>query len=131
MKIPIRYALTYPERPPAPYPRVDFGTLREMTFFAPDLEKFRCLALAYRALETGGTAPAVLNAANEVAVDLFLDERLPFTEIPRLIEEALAAHAPVYNVTLDDLVRADREARDLVLHRAAAYSRTEGSHASS
>jgi 1-deoxy-D-xylulose-5-phosphate reductoisomerase len=131
MKIPIRYALTYPERPPGAYPRVDFGTLREMTFFPPDVDRFRCLALAYRALGTGGTAPAVLNAANEVAVDLFLDERLPFTEIPRLIEEALAAHTPVYDVTLEDLIRADRETRDGVLRQAAAYSRTEGSHAGS
>ena len=131
MKIPIAYALTYPERPPGASPRVDFGALREMTFFPPDLEKFRCLALAYRALETGGTAPAVLNAANEAAVELFLEERLPFTEIPALIEEALAAHAPVFHVTLEDLVRADREARERVFQRAAAYSRMEGPHASS
>ena len=131
MKIPIAYALTYPERPPGVSPRVDFGALREMTFFPPDLEKFRCLALAYRALETGGTAPAVLNAANEAAVELFLEERLPFTEIPALIEEALAAHAPVFHVTLEDLIRADREARDRVFQRAAAYSRMEGPHASS
>jgi 1-deoxy-D-xylulose-5-phosphate reductoisomerase len=129
MKIPIQYALTYPERPPVAAPRVDFGALREMTFFAPDTEKFRCLALAYRALETGGTAPAVLNAANEAAVALFLEERLPFTDIPVLIEEALDAHAPAYNVTLEDLISADREARDRVLRRAGVHTRMEGSHA--
>jgi 1-deoxy-D-xylulose-5-phosphate reductoisomerase len=120
MKIPIQYALTFPERPESSYRRVDFGTLKEMTFFAPDLEKFRCLALAYRALTMGGTAPAVLNAANEVAVELFLNERLPFNAIPLLIEEALANHTPTYNVTLNDLIRADSETRAAVRQQAAA-----------
>ena len=120
MKIPIQYALTYPDRPAAPYRRVDFGALREMTFFPPDLEKFRCLALAYRALKRGGTAPAVLNAANEMAVELFLDERIPFSAIPSLIQEALEAHTPAPVVTMDDLVRADREARDFITRHASA-----------
>jgi 1-deoxy-D-xylulose-5-phosphate reductoisomerase len=120
MKIPIQYALTFPERPESNYRRVDFRTLREMTFFAPDLEKFRCLALAYRALTMGGTAPTVLNAANEVAVELFLNERLPFNAIPVLIEEALANHTPTYNVTLNDLIRADSETRAAVRQQATA-----------
>jgi 1-deoxy-D-xylulose-5-phosphate reductoisomerase len=91
-----------------------------MTFLKPDMEKFRCLALAFRALATGGTAPAVLNAANEVAVELFLEERLPFDAIPSLIEDALDTQTPHYGVTLDDLVRADRDTREFVRRHAAA-----------
>lgn len=120
MKIPIQYALTYPERPASKYRRIDFGSLKEMTFFKPDMEKFRCLALAFRALEAGGTAPAVLNAANEVAVELFLEERLPFDAIPSLIEEALNTQTPHYGGTLDDLVQADRDTREFVRRHAAA-----------
>ncbi len=122
MKIPIHYALTYPERPAAPFRRLDFAVLKEMTFFAPDIEKFRCLGLAYEALKAGGTVPAVLSAANEVAVELFLEERIPFSAIPELIEEALAAHVPVRRPTLDDLVCADREGRSLVRRNATAYA---------
>ena len=120
MKIPIHYALMYPERPAAPFRRLDFAELKQMTFFAPDPDKFRCLALAYRALEAGGTAPAVLSAANEVAVELFLEERIPFSAIPELIEDALAAHVPVHRPTLDDLVGADREGRTFVRQKATA-----------
>jgi 1-deoxy-D-xylulose-5-phosphate reductoisomerase len=119
MKVPIQYALTFPERPPSPYRRIDFATLREMTFFPPDLDKFRCLALAYRALATGGTAPAVLNAANEVAVEMFLDERLPFSAIPSLIEDALNNHTPKHGITLDDLIHADGETRRYVRQQTA------------
>jgi 1-deoxy-D-xylulose-5-phosphate reductoisomerase len=120
MKIPIQYALTYPERPVSNYQRIDFGNLREMTFLKPDMEKFRCLALAFRALDTGGTAPAVLNAANEVAVELFLEEHIPFDAIPTLVEDALDTQTPHHGVTLDDLVRADRETREFVRRHAAA-----------
>jgi 1-deoxy-D-xylulose-5-phosphate reductoisomerase len=118
MKIPIQYALTYPERPPTTFSRVDFAALKQMTFFEPDVQKFRCLALAFQALRAGGTAPAVLNAANEMAVELFLEERLPFAAIPLVIEEALAEHTPVVNFTLDDLVRVDADAREFVRHHA-------------
>jgi 1-deoxy-D-xylulose-5-phosphate reductoisomerase len=122
MKIPIQYALMYPERPAAAYRRLDFTILRQMTFEKPDHEKFRCLSLAFRALEMGGTAPAVLNAANEVAVQSFLDGRLPFDAIPTMIEEALTAHTPVHNISLDDIIKADRETRDLYRSRVAAVS---------
>jgi 1-deoxy-D-xylulose-5-phosphate reductoisomerase len=124
MKIPIQYALTYPERPPAPHERIDFGSLRQMTFLPPDLERFRCLALAYQALETGGTAPAVLNAANEVAVGLFLDGRLPFSAIPEMIEEALSTLPIGPGSTLDDLIAADAQTRASVRQHAAAHSPT-------
>jgi 1-deoxy-D-xylulose-5-phosphate reductoisomerase len=114
MKLPILYALAYPDRPPAASRRIDFGTLREMTFQAPDVEKFECLPLAFRALAMGGTAPAVLNAANEVAVQMFLDGEIPFSAIPSVIREALDAHTPIHPFTLADLERIDAGTRERV-----------------
>lgn len=114
MKLPIQYALTYPERPPSSHQRIDFPALQQMTFFRPDQTKFRCLPLAYRALQIGGTAPAVLNAANEVAVEMFLDEQLPFTGIPEVIEEALNAHRPIHTPSLENIITADRATREHV-----------------
>lgn len=89
MKIPIQYALTYPERLPAEYVKTNFPSIGTMTFFLPNMEKFRCLRLAYDVMETGGTAPCILNAANEVAVNRFLNGEITFTQIPELIEETL------------------------------------------
>jgi 1-deoxy-D-xylulose-5-phosphate reductoisomerase len=114
MKIPIQYALTYPDRFPASYGKVDFAALGQMTFFKPDLEKFRCLGLAFQALRAGGTAPAVLNAANEVAVGLFLDGNLPFSSIPDVIEQELCRHKPVRQLRLEDIIKADKETREHV-----------------
>lgn len=122
MKLPIQYALTYPERPVSAFTRLDLAALGRMTFLEPDIEKFRCLALAFHALETGGTAPAVLNAANEVAVEHFLGGRLPFSAIPRLIEETLTVHQSVAHPGLDDIVHADREARAFVQQQITAVS---------
>jgi 1-deoxy-D-xylulose-5-phosphate reductoisomerase len=119
MKIPIQYALMYPDRPAAPYRRLDFSRLQQMTFDAPDYEKFRCLALAFKALEMGGSATAVLNAANEVAVQKFLNGEIPFSAIPLLIEDALQSHAPMHNATFEDIVRIDRETRGFVQQVAA------------
>jgi 1-deoxy-D-xylulose-5-phosphate reductoisomerase len=115
MKLPIQYALMYPERPPAAHRRLDFETLRQMTFQKPDTRKFRCLALAFRALEAGGTMPTVLNAANEVAVQLFLERRISFDAIPTMIEEAMAAHTTSHNISLHDIVLIDRETRERCL----------------
>ena len=125
MKVPIQYALTYPARWPAPHERLDWAQLRRLDFEPPDLGRFPCLRLAFEALQAGGTAPAVLNAANEAAVALFLDEKIGFTDIPRCVEAALetageaAAEAPP---TLEALREADRAARRCVqeLHAAAA-----------
>jgi 1-deoxy-D-xylulose-5-phosphate reductoisomerase len=114
MKLPIQYALTFPERPASMYSRLAITAIGTMTFHEPDLEKFRCLALAYEALSAGGTAPAVLNAANEVAVGLFLERRIPFSAIPVLIEEALGAHNVRRGADLEDLVEVDRETREFV-----------------
>jgi 1-deoxy-D-xylulose-5-phosphate reductoisomerase len=111
MKLPILYALAYPDRPVSSSRRIDFGTLREMTFHPPDTEKFECLELAFRALQMGGTAPAVLNAANEVAVQMFLDGELPFSAIPSVIRDALNTHTPLRVFTLADLERVDAETR--------------------
>jgi 1-deoxy-D-xylulose-5-phosphate reductoisomerase len=120
MKIPIQFALTYPDRARSTYSRIDFAKLGSMTFFAPDAEKFECLGLAYRALALGGTAPAVLNAANEVAVELFLENKISFHHIPLLIRDALDRHPARPLGGLGDIIAADRETRSSV--------RAHGSH---
>ncbi|HEY4613800.1 MAG TPA: 1-deoxy-D-xylulose-5-phosphate reductoisomerase [Bacteroidota bacterium] len=114
MKIPIQYALTYPERSAMNGGRVDFPKLQSMTFFQPDKIKFRCLQLAYDALATGGTAPAVLNAANEIAVEAFLDKRISFKQIPELIDRALGNHTPHRSPELQDILEADQTTREFV-----------------
>ncbi len=119
MKIPIQYALMYPDRPPSSFKKLDFSELGQMTFAEPDPGRFRCLELAFRALAMGGTAPAVLNAANEEAVRMFLDEQIPFDAIPELIRQALDMHTLVHHVTLEDVVRTDRETREQVRLQAA------------
>jgi 1-deoxy-D-xylulose-5-phosphate reductoisomerase len=111
MKLPIQYALTYPERWPMNGGRVDFPALQSMTFFEPDRKKFRCLDLAFDALSLGGTAPAVLNAANEEAVGAFLDRKISFEKIPAIIERTLTAHKTRPSPGLGDIVEADRQAR--------------------
>jgi len=111
MKIPIQYALTAPERLPLNGGRVDFPELHSMTFFAPDRKKFRCLQLAYDALALGGTAPAVLNASNEVAVEAFLAKAMSFDRIPSLIAKTLESQTIVSNPALEETIEADRAAR--------------------
>ena len=90
MRLPIQYAFSYPERWAGPLPALDLARLGALEFCVPDLQRFPCLRLAYEALEAGGAAPVVLNAANEVAVEAFLAGRLPFVGIPRLVERMLA-----------------------------------------
>lgn len=111
MKIPIQYALTYPDRSPMNGARVDFPKLQSMTFFEPDKEKFRCLQLAYRALDLGGTAPASLNAANEIAVGAFLDRKISFDRIPEILEETLNHHRVRPSPELEHIIEADGQAR--------------------
>jgi 1-deoxy-D-xylulose-5-phosphate reductoisomerase len=111
MRTPIAYALAYPERIGAGVAPLDLCKVAALSFSAPDLERFPCLALAYRALRAGGTAPAVLNAANEVAVAAFLEKRIPFLSIPRLSEGVLAAFPVSPACALDDVLRADTAAR--------------------
>jgi len=111
MRTPIAYALAYPERIDAGVPSLDLLTVARLDFEAPDLDRFPCLPLAYAALRAGGTAPAILNAANEVAVESFLDRRLTFLGIPRLIEATLASLPAGPEGSLDDVLAADAEAR--------------------
>jgi 1-deoxy-D-xylulose-5-phosphate reductoisomerase len=111
MRIPIQYALTFPERRPCPLPSLDVRKLSKLEFFEPDRKKFECLDLAYRALRAGGTAPAVLNAANEVAVESFLNGGIGFDGIPALISAVLDAHTAVEASDLGEILRADAWAR--------------------
>lgn len=111
MKVPIQYALTYPKRVKSPFPKVDFSQRNTLTFEKPDTETFRCLALAYRALEIGGTLPAVLNGANEIAVEKFLNGKITFLQITELIEQTMNAYTVKYEYALEDLLEADDWAR--------------------
>jgi len=114
MKLPIQYALTYPERCPMNGNRLDFPKLQSMTFFAPDRSKFRCLQLAYDAIALGGTAPAIMNAANEIAVQAFLEKKIPFHRIPELIEQALVMQPNHQSPDLEHTFQSDRKTREFV-----------------
>jgi 1-deoxy-D-xylulose-5-phosphate reductoisomerase len=111
MRVPILYALTYPERRPAPAPRLDLARVGQLTFFEPDHERFPALRLARAALEEGGSAPVVLNAANEVAVAAFLERRIRFTHIPELIERVLAEVPRSAVESIEACVAIDADAR--------------------
>ena len=113
MRIPIQYALLYPRRMPSPVRRLSLADVGQLTFELPDRERFPALELAYEAARQGGTMPAVLNAANEVAVQLFLQRRIGFLDIPRLVERAMADHQP-QAATLENVLAADRWARNVV-----------------
>lgn len=123
MRIPIQYALSYPERWPAPHPRVDWSTVAALDFEAPDPERFPCLPLAYDALRQGGSAPAVLNAANEEAVARFLEGQVRFNDIPRLVEKALTRAHVNGQPGLEELLEVDAETRRCVqeLSPASTY----------
>jgi 1-deoxy-D-xylulose-5-phosphate reductoisomerase len=112
MRLPIQYALSYPEVWEAAIPGMDFTRRLQLDFDVPDHERFPCLGLARRALRAGGTAPAVLNAANEEAVAAFLDGRIGFTAIPESIREVLEGHPPAPVGGLDDVLAADAWARE-------------------
>jgi len=111
MRTPIAYALAYPKRIDAGVAPLDLFKIATLDFVAPDFERFPCLALAYQALRSGGTAPAVLNAANEVAVEAFLNKKISFLEIPRLIKDVLNKHVSMAVNTLEDVLQADAQAR--------------------
>lgn len=111
MRIPIQYALTYPDRRPLPIKRLRLEEVRQLTFQAPDPVRFSSLRLAYEVLEQGGTAPAVLNAANEVAVSAFLRDEIPFPEILASVERTLRDHSTVQDPSLEEIFAADSWAR--------------------
>jgi 1-deoxy-D-xylulose-5-phosphate reductoisomerase len=112
MRTPIAYALSYPERLPLDLPPLDLCALKTLTFEEPDLEKFPCLALAYRALALAGTAPAVLNAANEIAVEAFLTGRISFLDIAEVLQKVLDRHTPQTLNHIDVALRADLWGRE-------------------
>ena len=112
MRIPISLALGYPERLANPDAPLDFfGAGSCLTFAQPDMDTFRCLALAYEAIQTGGSCPLVLNAANEVLVDAFLHEAVRFTDIPQKLEQLLSRHTPTYHLDLEGIFELDRQTR--------------------
>jgi 1-deoxy-D-xylulose-5-phosphate reductoisomerase len=114
MRHAIQYSLTYPDRLTSHLPRLDLMSLGKLEFFAPDTEKFPCITIAYDALRKGGTMPAVLNAANEVAVAAFFEEKIRFGDIPRLIRAACDAHVPQPATSLETVLVADKWAREWV-----------------
>jgi 1-deoxy-D-xylulose-5-phosphate reductoisomerase len=116
MRLPIQFALTFPERWPAPWPRLSLADVGSLTFAKPDVELFPCLALAYGAGKEGGTMPAVLNAANEEAVAAFLQEKIAFLDIPRVIAKVLDKHNNKGRPTIDEILAADRWARTSAQH---------------
>jgi 1-deoxy-D-xylulose-5-phosphate reductoisomerase len=122
MRLPIQYALAYPDRLPNQFPRLNFQQWRQLDFQEPDFEKFVCLRLAYEALREGGTAPAVLNAANEEAVHAFLRETIRFDQIAYLVDRALQSHQNHCRADFEGVLAADRWARDFVKQQIAAFT---------
>ncbi|CAE6788635.1 MAG: 1-deoxy-D-xylulose-5-phosphate reductoisomerase [Nitrospira sp.] len=112
MRTPISYAMRYPERMPLDLPSLDLTEIATLTFFKPDHDRFPCLQLGYDALRIGGTMPATMNAANEVAVDAFLQNGIRFLDIPEIIRSTMEAHTPRPIAGLDDALEADRWARE-------------------
>src|SRR5882724_2088981 len=126
MRHAIQYALTYPERFPSELPSLDLAKLSSLNFEAPDLERFPCIALAYRALKTGGTLPAAMNAANEEAVHAFIDERIALSDIPHVIEEVMNRHETAPVADLESVLEADRTSRVMAqsaIDNLAAHAR--------
>ena len=111
METPIQYAFSFPERIESFLPRLDLFSQHTLTFERPDTETFRCLSLAYKAIERGGNAPCVMNAANEVAVQQFLDGRIGFLDIADHVERAMQEAHYIANPTLDDLIETDKTVR--------------------
>jgi 1-deoxy-D-xylulose-5-phosphate reductoisomerase len=119
MRVPIQYAVTYPKRVMSDFPRIDFKLLKNLTFEEPDLRKFECLGMAYDVIRSGGTYPVILNGANEAAVDLFLNRRIKFLDIPALIRAALDKHNDSIKPDLENIIELDRRSRKFVYEQAA------------
>ena len=115
MRMPIQYALSYPERLPTDVQPLNFFGLQTLTFEKPDTDKFQNLALAFRAVERGGNMPCILNAANEIAVALFLQDQIGFLQMSRLIEQVMERAAFIKQPTLNDYIETDSEARKLAM----------------
>jgi 1-deoxy-D-xylulose-5-phosphate reductoisomerase len=116
MKIPIQYALFYPNRTINNFPRLELTKIGQLTFKKPNFSKFPCIKLAYKALEIGGTMPAVLNGANEIAVDAFLNNQIGFLAISQIIQDTMKEHKAKYNPNINDILDADCWAREKALN---------------
>ena len=123
MRMPIQYALSYPDRWSNTLPSINLAALHSLEFYEPDLQKFPCLGLAYNALQVNGSMTAVLNAANEVAVENFLAGRLPFLAIAAVVEETMLKHQSLTKPTLEDILEADRWAREQANRMVAKVAR--------
>lgn len=121
MRVAIQYALTWPQRLPADYPTLPLEDMQNLQFSKPDLDAFPCLQLAYDCLQQGGTAPAVLNAANEIAVHAFLNERIAYKHIARVISETLLHCQSITAPSLQDIFDIDHEARGMAEHYVAQF----------
>lgn len=117
MRLPIQYALLYPKRVNLNFSRLDILKHNNLTFEEPDIETFKCLKLAFKAINIGGTMPAVLNGANEIAVERFLNKEISFLQIPELIEKAMNSHTPIYDYDLKDVLLSDKWAREFVYNQ--------------
>jgi 1-deoxy-D-xylulose-5-phosphate reductoisomerase len=113
MRVPIAHAMAWPERFDSGVEPLNIFDVRQMDFEEPDLQRFPCLRLAYQAISSGGIMPTILNAANEVAVDEFLNERVKFTDIPIIIEKCMDGFTAVAADNLNTVLKADKDARDL------------------
>jgi len=111
MRFPIQYALSFPDRWENALPRLELAQLGALHFVEPDLERFPCLRLALEAAAAGGSTCAVLNGANDTAVQAYLEDQIPFLEIPRVIAETLEQHTPIAHPTLDEIIGEDAWAR--------------------
>jgi len=114
MRTPIQYALSYPDRIDSTVEKLNFNKIGDLTFMAPDTDKFPCLALAYEALKIGKTMPCVLNGANEVLVEYFLKDKIEFYDIPKFIEMAMSIHRPFVYETVDEILEVDKWVRSWV-----------------
>jgi len=115
MRIPIQYALFYPNRTINNFPRLELTKIGQLTFKKANFDKFPCIKLAYQALELGGTMPAVLNGANEIAVNAFLNSKISFSGIPIIIQNTMKEHKPKHNPNINDILDADYWARERAL----------------
>lgn len=122
MRLPIQYALTYPYRVDLDTKRLDFPLLGTFEFHKPDQKKFPCIRIAYQAIEKGGNIPCAMNAANEIAVEAFLSNEIPFTAIPEIIEEVINGTKFVVQPSLEDIYNTNDTAREMALSVKAKYS---------
>ena len=112
MKTPIQYALSYPERFPCNANSLDLAKINNLEFKEPDFENFPCLNYAYEAGKTGGTLPAVMNAANEIAVYSFLDNKIKFLDIERIIRKVMDGHVSIKNPSISEILEVDRKTKE-------------------